>query len=210
MSEPESPKDVHIINELGQVKALTDPLRLRILEELCDAARTTKQVAEILGEKPTKLYHHMDALERSGLIRLQETRQKRGTLEKYFRAIALSFRTDPSLFTSGPPEASDPEHWKSVGATVLETTAQELRRLSVPKMLESKYEKEAVIAGLRIRVRPEDVQELRQMIKEWVEKAMECSEEGERRHREGAEDLEEFRLALAMYPVGETNEPSDG
>lgn len=26
--------------------------------------RTTKQVAERLGEKPTKLYHHVEALER--------------------------------------------------------------------------------------------------------------------------------------------------
>ena len=57
------------LSDLDQVKVLADPLRIRILEEMCTAERTTKQVAQRLGEKPTKLYHHVEALERVGLIR---------------------------------------------------------------------------------------------------------------------------------------------
>ena len=88
------------LSDVRQVKVLADPLRIRILEELSTAERTTKQVAERLGEKPTKLYHHVEALERVGLIRLARTRQKRGTLEKYYIAVARQFRTDSRLFSA--------------------------------------------------------------------------------------------------------------
>ena len=71
------------IRSLKQVKALAHPLRLRILEELAVAARTPKQVAEILGRKPTGLYHHVRVLEEARLVRQTEARRKRGTVEKY-------------------------------------------------------------------------------------------------------------------------------
>ena len=52
----------------GQIKALANPLRQQILELMIEAPITTKQVADRLGEKPTKLYHHVDTLEAAGLI----------------------------------------------------------------------------------------------------------------------------------------------
>jgi DNA-binding transcriptional ArsR family regulator len=71
---------------LEQVRALAHPLRLRLLELFSQQPRTAKQAAEVLGEPPTRLYHHVAALERAGLIRLRETRQNRGTTEKYYEA----------------------------------------------------------------------------------------------------------------------------
>lgn len=73
-------------NGLEQVRALAHPLRLRLLELFAQQPRTAKQAAEVLGEPPTRLYHHVAALERAGLIRLKETRQNRGTTEKYYEA----------------------------------------------------------------------------------------------------------------------------
>ena len=71
--------DVYTISSLDQVKVVADPLRVRILETIVLEPRTTKQIAEILGEKPTRLYHHVDALAEAGLIRLVDTRPVRGT-----------------------------------------------------------------------------------------------------------------------------------
>ncbi len=184
-----APAEVHVLTDLEQVKVLADPLRLRILEPLCIEARTTKQVAEILGEKPTKLYHHIDALERVGLIRLESTRQKRGTLEKYYRAIATSFRADPELFTSA---SGSPENWAAIGVTVLEHAAAELRGLDPresPEMPDL-----AMIAGLRIKARAADVAALREKIERWVEEAtaIECEPEDEE---------VDYRLAVALFPA---------
>lgn len=67
-----------------ELRALAHPLRLRLVEHFARGPRTTMQVAAEMGEPPTRLYHHVNALERAGILRLQSTRQVRGTTEKYF------------------------------------------------------------------------------------------------------------------------------
>ena len=76
---------------LEQVRALSHPVRLRLLELFAEQPRTTMQAAERLGEVPTRLYHHVAALERAGLVRLRETRPNRGATEKYYEAVANRF-----------------------------------------------------------------------------------------------------------------------
>jgi DNA-binding transcriptional ArsR family regulator len=87
---------------LEQIRILANPLRLRILGALVLQPRTTKQVADLLGEKHTKLYHHVQALERAKVIRLTETRPKRGTIEKYYQATAAMFQAASSAFGDQP------------------------------------------------------------------------------------------------------------
>ena len=93
---------------LEQMRALSHPLRLRLLELFAEGPRTTKQAAEALGESPTKLYHHVAALERAGLVRLRETRQNRGTTEKYFEVTQDRFvaKTDPALLQNEAAQAA--------------------------------------------------------------------------------------------------------
>jgi len=74
-----------------ELRALAHPLRLRLLEEFAGAARTTMQVAATMGEPPTRLYHHVNALERAGILKLARTRQVRGTTEKYFEVARKRF-----------------------------------------------------------------------------------------------------------------------
>ena len=72
---------------VAELRAFAHPLRLRLFELFVEKPRTTMQVAEILGEPPTRLYHHVNALQKSGLLRLRETKPIRGTVEKYFEAV---------------------------------------------------------------------------------------------------------------------------
>ena len=67
-----------------ELRALAHPLRLRLLEEFAGSPRTTMQVAAAMGEPPTRLYHHVNALQRAGILKLAHTRQVRGTTEKYY------------------------------------------------------------------------------------------------------------------------------
>lgn len=67
-----------------ELRALAHPLRLKLVEQFASGPRTTMQVAADMGEPPTRLYHHVNALERAGILRLKRTRQVRGTTEKYF------------------------------------------------------------------------------------------------------------------------------
>jgi len=74
-----------------ELRALAHPLRLRLVEEFAGGARTTMQVAAAMGEPPTRLYHHVNALERAGILKLARTRQVRGTTEKYYEVAKKTF-----------------------------------------------------------------------------------------------------------------------
>lgn len=98
-TRPRRPKPTvtHTLDELRQVRALAHPLRLKLLEIFSLGPSTTKQAAERLGVPPTRLYHHVYAMERAGLLRLRETRPKRGTVENYFETTAQGFTVAPRL-----------------------------------------------------------------------------------------------------------------
>jgi DNA-binding transcriptional ArsR family regulator len=108
---------------LEQMRALSHPLRLRLLELFGEHPRTTKQAAEALGEPTTKLYHHVAALERAGLVRLRETRQNRGTTEKYFEVTQsqLLAKTDEELLQNEEAQAA-------MGFVLFDQAREELAR----------------------------------------------------------------------------------
>ena len=89
----------YTVRSLEQARLLADPLKLRILREFVDEPRTTKQVAERLGEKAPRLYRHVQAMLDVGLLEHKEERKKRGTTERYLQAIAARFEVDGSLFS---------------------------------------------------------------------------------------------------------------
>ena len=86
---------------LSRLKALADPLRYRIFENLIAEPRTAKQMAEHIGTHPTRLYHHFHVLEKAGLIQAAGTRQKRGTVEKYFKAAIDRIEIGGTLGSAG-------------------------------------------------------------------------------------------------------------
>src|SRR5262249_46580612 len=116
----------HTVRDLAQIRALADPLRLKILGAFCGVPRTTKQVAEVLGEKPTKLYHHVLALERVGLIRLKETRPNPATTEKYFQAVAARFQVAASAFSPEKADGQSQSAQATMLTSILETARTEL------------------------------------------------------------------------------------
>jgi hypothetical protein len=69
---------------LDQLRALAHLLRLRMLELFAEGPRTTKSPSSSRSRR--KLYHHANALERAGLLRLTKTRQNRGAIEKWYEA----------------------------------------------------------------------------------------------------------------------------
>lgn len=90
-----------IISEPEQFKALSDRKRLNLLAILVEKKATVSQLAEEIGDIPANVHHHVKLLERAGLIRLVETREKSGILEKYYRAVAgrLTVEHDVGVYT---------------------------------------------------------------------------------------------------------------
>ena len=97
----DQPRPELVITDIEQLKAVSDPLRLQIIDTMAEApvrGWTAKELAARLGiAKQTKLYHHLATLEERGFIRVAETRVVSGIVEKRYAVVALSFRVDRGL-----------------------------------------------------------------------------------------------------------------
>ncbi|MGW2373689.1 ArsR/SmtB family transcription factor [Kitasatospora sp. NPDC001683] len=95
--------------DVAALKPLADPLRLAILGALKsaeDRPLTAKELAAELGEPQTKLYRHIEQLERAGLILVAGTRLVSGTVESRYRVAQDSIRLAPEMFTTDSPARS--------------------------------------------------------------------------------------------------------
>jgi DNA-binding transcriptional ArsR family regulator len=104
------PDAERLISDVETLKALSDPLRLRILELMTtgrDETFTVKRLAAALDVSQTKLYHHINLLVERGLIRPVATRVVSGIIETSYRIAQLSVRLDRGLLTGDSPELHD-------------------------------------------------------------------------------------------------------
>jgi DNA-binding transcriptional ArsR family regulator len=190
--------DSYRISDLEQVKALAHPLRMRIIEALAASEpMTTKQVAESLGEKPTRLYHHVDLLEKTGLIRLTHTRQNRGTTEKYYEAIARQFRADTDLF-SDESTVDQESALRPMIRTVFDNTTSELLRLLDTPRADKLLEDEGLLSYVEMHLTQEQIDDVQQKLKDVLDH-LQSFEDPETDLDE--ERLRKYRLMMAHYPL---------
>lgn len=94
------------IDSIEQLRAIADALRIRIVEMLQEQPMTVTQLGDVMGEAPAKIHYHVRELEKVGLLKLVETREKGGILEKYYQPIARDFSVANSLFLRATPDES--------------------------------------------------------------------------------------------------------
>lgn len=193
-------REAYTLSSLDQIKILADPLRVRILEAFCEE-RTTKQVAQLLGEKPTKLYHHVVALLRVGLIEPTRTQQNRGTVEKYYLAVARTFRADSRVFNADRnAQGQKATALHQVVSTFFETTVAELGALAEHADDDtSTIEKEAIVSFLEIHASKKKIGEIRRTLQKLIESVSKDA-------GDAAADTERYRLTLAYFPLDVTTD----
>ena len=89
--------DSFVVEQFDQLRAIADPLRLRILERLVQRPMTMTQLGEVFGETTAKVHYHVRELEKYGFLRLVEKRERGGVIEKYYRAVAREIKIAPDL-----------------------------------------------------------------------------------------------------------------
>lgn len=180
-------KETYKIRDLEQVRLLADPLKLRLVQAFAESAKTTKQVAAELGESVTKLYRHVDALHDSGLLEVVEEKQKRGTIERTFRAVAQRFEADHSLFSG---EAGD--EGPDAAREMLRVSEAEI--LSVLENARDDDEEQAIIMRIRGKASPEKIAELRATLREWLDSVPSSDQPP-------ADDAKEIGGLIAFYEI---------
>lgn len=184
-------RDELVISDIDQLRAISDPLRLRLLELMGEQpARgwTAKELASHLGTKQTKLYHHLNLLEERGLIRVAETRVVSGILEKRYAVVALSFRVDRKLLSIAGEDAMG-----GVLDAVFEKARSEIvagQRAGLIDLTEEEFERRRVaLWASRARLSPASAAKVMRLIQRLAD----------------IDDLEEpdgteYGLVLAFYP----------
>ncbi|MGG1556305.1 MULTISPECIES: ArsR/SmtB family transcription factor [Paenibacillus] len=98
---------VYIIEELEQLKTVSDPLRYKVLLYLIEKAYTGQQLAKLLGMARAKVHYHLNELEKHGFITVIRTELKNGIVQKFYRAVARGFVPSEALL----PYVSEVENY---------------------------------------------------------------------------------------------------
>lgn len=184
--------DSYVLKDLEQIKALADPLRLKIYKALCGPPRTTKQVAEELGESPTKLYRHVNLLAKLKLIKLIKTQRNRGTVEKYYQAVAQDLEIDRKVFSTLPREKAIAAFYEVVNG-IFQTTLSEIRHTLEAKRFEPQTAQQAItLIREEVRANPAQIEQIKPQLQEWVNAfAAHNDPEGQA----------QYKLTLLLYPT---------
>ncbi len=97
-----SPQPVFLIRDATSLKALADPLRLRLLRCFYDKqegrALSGRQLMGLVGEEGNrKIYYHLGLLEKAGLIYKVGEKKQRNLIEVYYGPSALNLQIAPEL-----------------------------------------------------------------------------------------------------------------
>jgi len=89
-------QDVFYIEDMQQATSLLKPARIEILRRM-DEPCTCPILADYFDESPQKIYYHVKALEKAGLVEKVDEKRVRGVVEGYYQARARSYWLAPHL-----------------------------------------------------------------------------------------------------------------
>ena len=185
------PRPELVITDVEQLRAISDPLRVRIIEAMADLPLrgwTAKELAARLHTSQTKLYHHLNLLEERGFIVVAETRMVSGILEKRFQLTAVSFRVERSLLAGGGTDEIGP-----VIDTIFEKARNEIlagqRAGLVDLGADRDEERRMALWATHARLSPASVRKVQRLVERLA--AMDDLEEP---------DGADYGLVVAFYP----------
>jgi len=193
----------YIVKSLEQAKLLTDPFKGKLLERFADKPVTTKQVADLMGEKAPRLYRHVDALFEAGLLELVAEKPKRGTVERYYRTVASRFEVDPHLFSK-----SSGQHNESVElmrSLFRETEKDLLHLLELPEESCVDDVDRPLLMRVVLRSNRREIDRLRNKLEEWLTECQALTE-----NAEPTEDDMAYAGMLTFYPLPDEKNADGG
>ncbi len=109
-----------------KLRVIADPLRSFVLYSLVPEAKTVRRLAEEVGCPKTRLYYHLQQLEKHGLVFVEKTREVSGIIEKSYRASARDWILDRTKVD--PRAASGRARVDALMAFVFDQTRLEILR----------------------------------------------------------------------------------
>ncbi|MFG6496996.1 helix-turn-helix domain-containing protein [Fictibacillus sp. UD] len=194
-------QEIYHIREVEQLKVISDPLRIKILWEILDEAKTGKILSDLLEVPAPKIHYHLKEMERVGLIMVERTEEKNGIVQKFYRPVAQSFSIAeilPDQRNAVKDELSDA--LKENILVSLDKTKSMIRKLD-PEVLA--YTDSPLKFGYRhVKLSSDQVKQLH-------EKAKEISELISEFKKNEREDGEIYHYFMLSFPLKETPYPEE-
>lgn len=197
MKKEKTTKYFHIL-DLETLRAVSDPLRIQIVELLSNQNLTVKQVAEKLGLAPSKLYYHFGALEKLGMIEVAETRMVSNMVEKVYQSNADQLDVDPSLLKFS--KDGDNESFGILISSTIDATREDIIRSLQARQFQldqgaAEQSRRFIINRVVSRISEERVAEFQERLVQLIQEF-----EGEDEHASRKPNLHPYALTVALYP----------
>ena len=92
LADPSATNEPVVLDDSSALAALADPFRLRIVKQLREPA-SARELAQALDRPITSLYHHLDLLERAGLIAVADVQREGRTFVRRYARVSDRFET---------------------------------------------------------------------------------------------------------------------
>lgn len=186
-----------VITDPETLKVISDARRLKIIRALYQP-KTPKEVAALVEMPQTKLYYHLNQLEKFGLISVIATNVVSGIIEKTYRVSARRFRVDETALMG---QSADGNELSAMISAVFDNTRDELLRSTRTGLTKTNQgekitpRRDALSRG-HIRLTEEQADALVQKLAVVVEEAEQMMQENE-----ADPSAKNFGFLLTVYPV---------
>ncbi len=94
-------KEIMVLSELDQIKCISQPYRIKILEMFNNEKATAKMISERMAEPHAKINYHIKEMSKHGILELVEEVTKMSLVEKYYCPVARHYIVDSKSMKFG-------------------------------------------------------------------------------------------------------------
>ena len=196
--------DEFVVDDLEVLKVIAHNTRLEILQSL-KHPKTVKEIAKRLNLPATKLYYHVNLMEKHGLIQVVETNIVSGIIEKKYQATARNYRMQDGLLTDGNTFR---EEIDLMLETIFNTTRREIRRsIEAKQMKLTDEDKRGLMWHSGLRLTPTQFAEFHEHLEELLRKMEAQNQQNDVDDAESGINL--YGITVAFYPIHRPEEDDE-
>jgi DNA-binding transcriptional ArsR family regulator len=186
------------IDDPRWVRAISHPLRMRLLAALEHEATSPKTLADRLQVPIGTVAYHVKTLHDLGLLELDHTRQRRGAVEHYYRAV------EHPRFTDEAWSRLDVVSKQRVLAAVLTQAHEDAVRAAAAGGFDAA---DAHFTRTPLRLDAAGWTELAEASKRWLDEAARIQDESDERIRDGGGAELAAELVVLLFESAEEGAP---
>lgn len=180
-----------VVDDIDLLKVIAHSIRLDILQSL-KYPKTVKEIARLLKLPATKLYYHINLMEKHGLIQVVETNMVSGIVEKKYQVVARNYRIDDQLLSD---QTASTENMYRMVSAMLDVTRSEIQRTMQVTQQNPFDASRGILWRTTLRLTPEQHEAFYGRFKSLLDEISALSSEGQE------EGVDLYGLTLAWYPV---------